>query len=353
MSHQPRRILVTGGMGFIGSNLIRHLLGSYDQLAIVNLDVLTYAGNPANLAGLPPQQASRHRFVHADIADQQAVAQVFAQEQPDTVIHLAAESHVDRSIDDPLAFVRTNLTGTAVLLHCARSAWKGRHDVRFHHISTDEVFGSLGAGGFFTEDTPYDPSSPYSASKAGSDHLVRAWHRTFGVPVTISNCSNNYGPFHFPEKLIPLMIANALAGRPLPVYGDGHQVRDWLYVEDHARAIDAIVRKAPAGTTWTVGGRNEWRNLDIVHLLCDSLEELRPSGRPGGYRSQITFVPDRPGHDRRYAIDATRIERELGWRPLETFESGLRKTIAWYLEHQAWVEDLARSRQATQRRGLG
>lgn len=350
--HVPRIALITGGMGFIGSNLIRHLLASDPRLRIINLDLLTYAGNPANLADLPPAQAARHQHVQADIADTTAVAQVFGAHAPDTVIHLAAESHVDRSIDDPLAFVRTNLTGTAVLLHAARLAWKGRTDVRFHHISTDEVFGSLGETGFFTETTPYDPSSPYSATKAGSDHLVRAWHRTYGMPVTISNCSNNYGPYHFPEKLIPLMIANALAGKPLPVYGDGQQVRDWLYVEDHARAIDHIVRMAPIGSTWNVGGRNEWKNLDLVHLLCDSLDELRPSGRPGGYRAQITFVQDRPGHDRRYAIDASRLERDLGWRPQETFESGLRKTIAWYLAHQAWVDQILATRQATVRRGL-
>ncbi len=351
--HRPRRVLVTGGMGFIGANLVRHLLGRHPEIEIINLDALTYAGNPANLAGLPPDQEPRHRFVHGDISDAALVERLFADQRPDTVIHLAAESHVDRSIDDPLAFVRTNLVGTAVLLHAARAAWRDRQDVRFHHISTDEVFGSLGSHGLFSEGSAYDPSSPYSATKAGSDHLVRAWGRTYGMPVTISNCSNNYGPYHFPEKLIPLMIANALAGKPLPVYGDGAQVRDWLYVEDHARAIDLIVRQAEAGTTWTVGGRNEWKNLDLVQLLCDLLEELAPSGRAGGYRAQIAFVADRPGHDRRYAIDASRIERELGWRPRETFESGLRKTVAWYLGNQAWVSALVESRQATARRGLG
>jgi len=350
--------MVTGGMGFIGSNVVRHLLASDEQIVVVNLDALTYAGNVANLADLPPQQSRRHRFVHGNICAAELVARTIKEHAVDTVIHLAAESHVDRSIDGPMAFVETNVMGTATLLHAARQAWgkrpaSGADSVRFHHVSTDEVFGSLGDTGFFTESTAYDPSSPYSASKAASDHLVRAWQRTYGLPVTISNCSNNYGPYHFPEKLIPLMIAKALAGQPLPVYGQGLNVRDWLYVEDHARAIDTIVRRGVPGSTYNVGGHNEWKNLDIVHLLCDTLERLRPSGRAGGYRSLITFVQDRPGHDLRYAIDAGRIQRDLGWAPLETFETGLEKTVRWYLDHQAWVDELIKRHEATARRGAG
>lgn len=356
--HAPRVALVTGGMGFIGSNLVRHLLASDERLVVVNLDVLTYAGNPANLADLPASQAARHRFVQGSICDGALLTKLFSEHNIDTVIHLAAESHVDRSIDAPLVFVETNVTGTATLLHAARQAWgkrpaSGTDSVRFHHVSTDEVYGSLGETGLFTETTPYDPSSPYSSSKAASDHLVRAWHRTYGLPVTISNCSNNYGPYHFPEKLIPLMITRALAGQPLPVYGKGLNVRDWLYVEDHARAIDVIVRRGVPGSTYNVGGHNEWKNLDIVHLLCDTLEALRPSTRSGGYRSLINFVQDRPGHDLRYAIDAGKIQRELGWVPKETFETGLRKTVQWYLDHQQWVDDLVARHAATARRGAG
>ena len=347
-------------MGFIGSNLVRHLLASDPALVVVNVDVLTYAGNPDNLADLPRAQAARHRFVQADICDGAAMVRVFAEHRPDTVIHLAAESHVDRSIDGPMAFVQTNVMGTATLLHTARQAWAGvsssgdaASGVRFHHVSTDEVYGSLGDTGLFTETTSYDPSSPYSASKAASDHLVRAWHRTFGLPVTMSNCSNNYGPYHFPEKLIPLMIANALAGKSLPVYGKGANVRDWLYVEDHARAIDCIVRTGAIGETYNVGGHNEWKNLAIVHLLCDTLDELKPSGRPGGYRSLITFVADRPGHDLRYAIDAGKIERDLGWKPRETFATGLRKTVQWYLDHPEWVARIRSGSYRGERLGLG
>ena len=366
--HIPRVALVTGGMGFIGSNLVRHLLASDPALVVVNVDVLTYAGNPDNVADLPAAQAARHRFVQADICDGPAMAKIFAEHHPDTVIHLAAESHVDRSIDGPMAFVQTNVMGTATLLHAAREAWSKRpgdaapgdaapgdaaKGVRFHHVSTDEVYGSLGDTGLFTETTSYDPSSPYSASKAASDHLVRAWHRTFGLPVTMSNCSNNYGPYHFPEKLIPLMIANALAGKPLPVYGKGANVRDWLYVEDHARAIDCIVRNGALGETYNVGGHNEWKNLDIVHLLCDTMDELKPSGRVGGYRSLITFVADRPGHDLRYAIDAGKIERDLGWKPRETFATGLRKTVQWYLDHPEWVARIRSGSYRGERLGLG
>jgi dTDP-glucose 4,6-dehydratase len=356
--HSPRIALVTGGMGFIGSNLVRHLLTSDARLVVVNVDVLTYAGNPDNLADLPAAQAARHRFVQADICDGAAMARLFAEHRPDTVIHLAAESHVDRSIDGPMAFVQTNVMGTATLLHAARQAWaalpgEAAKAVRFHHVSTDEVYGSLGESGLFTESTSYDPSSPYSASKAASDHLVRAWHRTFGLPVTMSNCSNNYGPYHFPEKLIPLMIANALAGKSLPVYGKGANVRDWLYVEDHARAIDCIVRTGAIGETYNVGGHNEWKNLDIVHLLCDTLDELQPSGRVGGYRSLITFVADRPGHDLRYAIDAGKIERDLGWKPRETFATGLRKTVQWYLDHPEWIARIRSGTYRGERLGTG
>jgi len=349
--HAPHRILVTGGAGFIGCNLVRHLLASDAQATVVVYDALTYAGNPANLAGLGQTYGDRFAMVHADICDLDAVARSLAQYSIDTIIHLAAESHVDRSIDGPDAFIRTNINGTYSLLAAARAAWKGRHDVRFHHVSTDEVYGSLGATGFFTEATAYDPSSPYSASKAASDHLVRAWHRTYGLPISISNCSNNYGPYHFPEKLIPLMIMNALDGKPLPVYGDGMNVRDWLYVEDHVRAIDAIVRRGAPGCTYNVGGHNEHANLEIVHRVCDLLDELQPAGR--SRREQITFVKDRPGHDRRYAIDAGRLERDLGWKPAETFASGLRKTVQWYLANLEWVRSIQGGTYRGERLGLG
>jgi dTDP-glucose 4,6-dehydratase len=351
MAHRPRSVLVTGGAGFIGGNLVRHLLTTDGALRVTNLDALTYAGVQASLAEVERDYADRYRFVRGDIADAALVGQLLNDQSVDTIIHLAAESHVDRSIDGPAVFVQTNIVGTMTLLQAARAAWLGRTDVRFHHVSTDEVYGSLGETGLFTEDTAYDPSSPYAASKAASDHLVRAWHRTFGLPATITNCSNNYGPWHLPEKLIPLMITQALAGRPLPVYGDGRQVRDWLYVEDHCRAIDAVVRRGVPGRTYNVGGHNAWANIDIVRLLCRHLDAVRPDPA-GPYDRLITFVADRPGHDRRYAIDAGRIAAELGWLPLETFETGLAKTVAWYLAHGEWVDHVRQRHGVGHRLGL-
>jgi dTDP-glucose 4,6-dehydratase len=335
------RILITGGAGFIGSALIRHLIQSTEH-EVLNLDKLTYAGNLESLA--PVDDNPRYRFVQADIADGLVVAQTLAEFQPDAIMHLAAESHVDRSIDGPAAFIQTNIVGTYSLLESTRAYWLGlsaerKAAFRFHHISTDEVYGDLhGVDDLFTETTPYAPSSPYSASKAASDHLVRAWQRTYGLPVLITNCSNNYGPYHFPEKLIPLMILNALAGKPLPVYGNGQQVRDWLYVEDHARALLKVVSEGQVGETYNIGGHNEQKNLDVVRAICALLEELAPQ-KPAGiarYEDLITYVQDRPGHDLRYAIDAGKIERELGWVPQETFETGLRKTVQWYLDNLDW-----------------
>lgn len=337
------RILVTGGAGFIGSALIRHLIDHTDHL-VVNLDKLTYAGNLESLQ--PIAHDSRYEFVQADILDQATVSAVLERFQPQAIMHLAAESHVDRSIDGPAAFIQTNITGTYTLLEATRAWWsrlpdKERTTFRFHHISTDEVYGDLhGASDLFHETTPYAPSSPYSASKAASDHLVRAWHRTYGLPVLVSNCSNNYGPYHFPEKLIPLMILNALAGKPLPVYGNGQQVRDWLFVEDHARALLRVVTAGAVGETYNIGGHNEQKNLDVVYAICELLEELAPL-RPANvtrFADLITFVQDRPGHDLRYAIDAGKIERELGWVPQETFETGLRKTVQWYLDNLHWCQ---------------
>ncbi len=335
------RILITGGAGFIGSALIRHLIRQTDH-EVLNLDKLTYAGNLESLETVA--DSPRYRFVQADIADSEQVAATLTEFQPDAVMHLAAESHVDRSIDGPAAFIQTNIVGTYSLLESVRSYWLGldaerQAAFRFHHISTDEVYGDLhGVDDLFSETTPYAPSSPYSASKAASDHLVRAWLRTYGLPVLITNCSNNYGPYHFPEKLIPLMILNALAGKPLPVYGNGQQVRDWLYVEDHARALLKVVSEGQVGETYNIGGHNEQKNLDVVHAICALLEELAPQ-KPAGiarYEELITYVQDRPGHDLRYAIDASKIERELGWVPEETFASGLRKTVQWYLDNLDW-----------------
>ena len=335
------RILITGGAGFIGSALIRHLIQSTEH-EVLNLDKLTYAGNLESLA--PVDDNPRYRFVQADVADSPVVAQTLAEFQPEAIMHLAAESHVDRSIDGPAAFIQTNIVGTYSLLESTRTYWLGlsaerKAAFRFHHISTDEVYGDLhGVDDLFTETTPYAPSSPYSASKAASDHLVRAWQRTYGLPVLITNCSNNYGPYHFPEKLIPLMILNALAGKPLPVYGNGQQVRDWLYVEDHARALLKVVSEGQVGETYNIGGHNEQKNLDVVRAICALLEELAPQ-KPAGiarYEDLITYVQDRPGHDLRYAIDASKIEHELGWVPQETFETGLRKTVQWYLDNLDW-----------------
>lgn len=325
-------LLVTGGAGFIGANFIHHVLAG-DRWRVVNLDCLTYAGNVDSLAGL---DAARHRLVRADIADAPAVRRLLAETRPAAIVHFAAESHVDRSIDDPGAFIRTNVVGTQVLLDAALEYWRDGHpDFRFVHVSTDEVYGDLGPDDpAFSESTPYRPSSPYAASKAASDHLVRAWHRTFGLPASITNCSNNYGPRQFPEKLIPLMMLNALEGRELPVYGDGQQRRDWLYVEDHCRAIEQVLDRGRAGRTYNVGGNAERSNLDVVHALCDLLDRRRPGDRPR--RELIRFVDDRPGHDRRYAIDATRIAEELDWRPQVDFETGLARTVDWYLDNEAW-----------------
>jgi dTDP-glucose 4,6-dehydratase len=331
-------ILITGGAGFIGSALIRHLL-NHTEHQVLNLDKLTYAGNLESLATVADHP--NYRFVQADIADNVAVSQVLAEFQPDAIMHLAAESHVDRSIDGPAAFIQTNIVGTYALLEATRSYWSQldparKAAFRFHHISTDEVYGDLhGVDDLFTETTPYAPSSPYSASKAASDHLVRAWQRTYGLPVLLTNCSNNYGPYHFPEKLIPLVILNALDGKPLPVYGNGQQVRDWLYVEDHARALLKVVSEGIIGETYNIGGHNEQKNLHVVESICALLDELAPR-QSGSYKEQISFVSDRPGHDLRYAIDASKIERELGWKPTETFASGLRKTVLWYMENLDW-----------------
>ena len=349
------KVLVTGGAGFIGSAVIRHILSQTGD-SVVNVDKLTYAGNLESLAAVSGSE--RYRFEQVDICDQAALERVFAAHRPDAVMHLAAESHVDRSIEGPAAFVQTNIVGTYTLLEACRQYWQGltgaaRDAFRFHHVSTDEVFGDLeGPEGLFTESTPYAPSSPYSASKASSDHLVRAWYRTYGLPVLLTNCSNNYGPYHFPEKLIPLMILNALEGKPLPVYGRGDQVRDWLYVEDHARALCQVMARGRLGETYNIGGHNEKSNLQVVESLCDLLQELAPVAQRR-YRDLITFVQDRPGHDHRYAIDAGKIERELGWSPRETFESGLRKTVQWYLDNQNWCARVQDGSYQRERLGLG
>ncbi|MDF2982876.1 MAG: rfbB [Devosia sp.] len=347
------RILVTGGAGFIGSALVRHLIENTDH-EVLNFDKLTYAGTLTTVERVA--QSNRYRFVQGDICDAEAVRAAITEFKPEVVTHLAAESHVDRSIDGPGAFVQTNVVGTYTMLAEARAYWLGLDEqakaaFRFHHISTDEVYGSLGDTGLFTEETPYDPRSPYSASKAGSDHLVSAWGHTFGLPVLITNCSNNYGPYHFPEKLIPLMIAKALDGAPLPVYGKGDQVRDWLYVEDHVRALQAVFERGTPGRTYNVGGHNERQNIEVVHTVCAILDELKPRADGKSYAEQITSVADRPGHDKRYAIDASRIGEELGWTPAETFETGIRKTIEWYLANEAWWRPLVAAK-ASERRGV-
>lgn len=331
------KILVTGGAGFIGSAVVRLAVSRGHE--VVNVDALTYAACLANVA--PVADSGRYAFEHVDIRDRAALDRVFAQHKPDAVMHLAAESHVDRSIDGPGAFIETNVNGTYHMLEAARAYWTaaGRPEgFRFHHISTDEVFGSLGETGKFTEDTPYDPRSPYSASKAASDHLVRAWRETYGLPTVLTNCSNNYGPYHFPEKLVPVVILKAISGQPIPVYGDGGNVRDWLYVEDHADALLLVLEKGAVGRSYNIGGENEARNIDLVRTICATLDELRPAARP--YAEQIRFVTDRPGHDRRYAIDPTRIRTELGWRPSVTVEEGLRRTVRWYLENESWWRPL-------------
>ncbi len=367
------KILVTGGAGFIGSAVIRHIINK-TQDSVVNLDKLTYAGNLESLLDVSSNE--RYAFEQVDICNADALKRVFAEHQPDAVMHLAAESHVDRSIDGPAEFIQTNIVGTYTLLETARAYWNAldsecKQAFRFHHISTDEVYGDLphpndtdfvGAGHacdsglpLFTEQTSYAPSSPYSASKASSDHLARAWLRTYGFPVLITNCSNNYGPYHFPEKLIPLVILNALEGKPLPIYGKGDQIRDWLYVEDHARALYKVVTEGKIGETYNIGGHNEKQNIEVVETICEILDELRPMNNGAAaktYKSLITYVTDRPGHDRRYAIDASKIAKELNWQPIETFESGIRKTVQWYLDNQQWCKNVQDGSYQRERLGV-
>jgi dTDP-glucose 4,6-dehydratase len=354
------RIIVTGGAGFIGSAVIRHLINDTNHI-VHNIDLLTYAGN---LESIPCSENARYSFTKVDICNATEIEQEFINFQPDAVMHLAAESHVDRSIDGSAEFIKTNIVGTYNLLEASRKYLKsldekGRKLFRFHHISTDEVYGDLEEGDLFTEKNSYHPSSPYSASKASSDHLVRAWNRTYGLPILITNCSNNYGPYHFPEKLIPLTILNALAGRELPIYGDGTQVRDWLFVEDHARALVIVLEKGAIGETYNIGGHNELQNIEVVKTICKVLEELAHKNKhsistsnPKGFKSLITFVADRPGHDTRYAIDASKIEKELGWIPLETFESGIRKTVEWYLENENWWQRILDGTYQLERLGI-
>ncbi|MEH8021239.1 dTDP-glucose 4,6-dehydratase [Rheinheimera metallidurans] len=355
------KVLVTGGAGFIGSAVVRHIINNTAN-SVVNIDKLTYAGNLNSVASV--DTSPRYAFEQADICDAAAITAIFKKHQPDAVMHLAAESHVDRSIEGPAAFIETNIIGTYTLLEVARHYWASldaarKNKFKFHHISTDEVFGDLhGTNDLFTETTPYAPSSPYSASKASSDHLVRAWQRTYGLPVIVTNCSNNYGPYQFPEKLIPLVILNALEGKPLPIYGKGDQIRDWLYVDDHAHALYQVITEGKVGETYNIGGHNEKQNIDVVHAICELMDELVPMHERGyplntKYSSLITHVTDRPGHDLRYAIDASKIERELGWKPAETFETGLRKTVQWYLDNKAWWQAVLDGSYKLERLGQG
>ena len=355
MTEGSKRILVTGGAGFIGSAVVRRALTETPHRVLV-FDKLTYAGNLSSLE--PVSQSPNYSFVRGDICDGAAVRRALSDFRPDIVMHLAAESHVDRSIDGPGAFVETNLVGTYTMLQASLEYWRSldegaKASFRFHHISTDEVFGALGAEGLFREDTPYAPTSPYSASKAGSDHLARAWRHTYGLPVLITNCSNNYGPYHFPEKLIPLIVLNALQGKPLPVYGKGENVRDWLFVEDHAEALLLVAEKGVPGECYNIGGRSERRNIDVVEAICDLVDEFAPRAEGGGRRQLIAFVHDRPGHDLRYAIDSSKIERELGWRPRATFEDGLRQTVQWYLANRPWWEAIHSGAYRGERLGVG
>lgn len=348
------RIIITGGAGFIGSALIRQLVSETDY-QVLNIDKLTYAGNLESLPNISDNP--NYQFLQADICDSEAMNNAFEQFKPDAVMHLAAESHVDRSIDGPGEFIQTNVVGTYTLLEASRKYWltlsdEAKEAFRFHHISTDEVYGTLGETGFFTEETPYQPNSPYSASKAGSDHLVRAWLHTYGMPTLITNCSNNYGPYQFPEKLIPLMINNALEGKPLPIYGKGDNIRDWLFVDDHARALRTVLETGVVGEVYNIGGFNEHTNLDVVHTLCEILDELLPESAHVPHKNLIEFVTDRPGHDQRYAIDATKIEKELGWTPDETFKTGIRKTVEWYLNNRQWCENVLDGSYQKQRLGL-
>ncbi len=349
------KILVTGGAGFIGSAVVRQLIGETDA-EVVNVDKLTYAGNLESLA--EARDDPRHHFEQVDICDADELRRVFDEHRPDAVMHLAAESHVDRSIDGPGAFIRTNVEGSFALLQAARAYWQAleggaRDRFRYLHVSTDEVYGSLGATGYFTEETPYDPRSPYSASKAASDHLARAWHHTYGMPTLVTNCSNNYGPYHFPEKLIPLVILNARDGKPLPIYGKGDNIRDWLFVDDHARALRLVLEEGKVGETYNIGGHNERTNLEVVRAICALLDELAPDSPHRPHADLITFVADRPGHDRRYAIDAGKIDRDLGWKPRETFETGLKRTVAWYLANDGWCRNVQSGGYRQERLGLG